>query len=172
MVDLVLPSPPLLTSDYDLLHRVAVESPDTSIVDNISVSMAGFPLIASSFYADNQAAYTNAGQGAFPAEDYPMDGYAVMVELDLKDQNGIGVCISKTSDIIVDVADDFTCFALQFDSTQQTPLTRQFTDNLPNTVNFNDESIASQTPNLQQLNQYYNSTCGSGAGLNYNQPGI
>ena len=112
MVELVLPSTPVLFSDFDILHKVAITSPDTSIVDKISVSLAGYPLIASSFYSDNQSAYAAAGLGAFPAEDYPMDGYAVMVELDLMDQNGIGVCFSKTSDIIVDVADDFTCFAL------------------------------------------------------------
>ena len=112
MVELVLPSAPVLISDFDILHKVDIASPDASIVDNISVLMAGFPLIASSFYSDNQSAYIAADLGAFPAEDYPMDGYAAMVELDLKDQNGIGVCISKTSDIIVDVDNDFTCFAL------------------------------------------------------------
>jgi hypothetical protein len=95
-----------------------------------------------------------------------------MVTLDLLDKHGVGLCISKTSDIIIDVDGNFTCFSLKYDSALQEPVTSRYTNNLPRSVNFNAASVASQTPTLAQLNQYYNSTCGSSNGLNYESSGL
>ncbi len=84
------------------------------------MQLAGFPLIINKFVKENKAAW--GGNWANQA-NYPLDGYALIVELYLKDKNSVGVCVSKTSDLIVDSSKDYTCFSVAYDSSQLQPLT-------------------------------------------------
>jgi hypothetical protein len=93
--DLILPTAPLVFSDYDITHRVEVVSPDTSIVKDITVLLAGFTPLTDEFWVVNEDAWVAAGEDNWPSkEDYPLDGYTLIVDFKLADQNGIGMCLS------------------------------------------------------------------------------
>ncbi len=57
--------------------------------------MGGFYANAVVFVESNTQAWIEAGFESWTnANSYPIDGYAVLVELDLLDNNGVAVCIS------------------------------------------------------------------------------
>jgi len=72
----------------------------------------------------------------------------------------------------VDTESPYLCFGLQFDSSKEQALFRQFTDNVESSVNYNDASVNSSRPNLAQLNQYYNMECGDLTGTLYTGGGV
>lgn len=53
--DLILPQAPLVFTDYDITHRVSVRSPDTTVMKDITVLLAGFTPLTESFIHENEA---------------------------------------------------------------------------------------------------------------------
>lgn len=136
------------------------------------MGLAGYPSIANSFIADNTDAWTEAGQNNWAnSGDYPLDGYTLLVELDLLDTHGVAICLSETSDTIVDTSKDFMCFGVSYNSSL-TNKTARFTDVIGSAVNFNEASVASSRPSLAQANSKYNSACGDSTGYGYYGGGV
>lgn len=146
------------------------------MIKNISVGLAGFPLIMSNFVKANTQAWYDEGQTNWPNEaDYPYDGYTLLVQFDLKDTGAVAVCFSETSDTITDNFDtelNYICMGLRYNSSFDEPVRQRYTDNISSSLTFNYESAASSTPFYAQANQYFDVNCGESTGLNYVGSGL
>ena len=124
---LILPAVPQLSVEYDWKHRNSITSPDEAQIKNISVGLAGFTQNIQNFIDDNESAWALAGQG-FRANrsNYPLDGYALVVEFDLLDTAAVGICLSETSDVITDNFNNdlnFNCLGVRYNSATSPPIT-------------------------------------------------
>lgn len=116
--NLILPNIPVCFTNYDISHQTSVNSPNDSIITDITVGLAGFPKLSDQFKIQNLAAWEAQGFTDWPdSNNYPIDGYTLLVQMLLLDKHSVTVCISETSDTYVDTSSPYLCFGVSYDST-------------------------------------------------------
>jgi len=92
-IPLILPTMPEVISSFDLSNFKTVNAPtiiSETCVQNIKVVLAGFSDITTQFIRDNQQAWQDINKTFWPYESlYPIDGYTMLVQLELKDKYGV-----------------------------------------------------------------------------------
>lgn len=109
--------------------------------------LAGFTELTTQFKRDNRQEWEDINNTYWPYESlYPIDGYTLIVQLELQDTYGVQVCVQMGTDTD---NDDFICFGIKYreDADREVPnIVEQFTSRIEASVNYIGDDAASQSP--------------------------
>jgi hypothetical protein len=107
------------------------------------VSLAGFTDITDAFMDANNAAWAAEDESWANSDDYKLDGYTLFFEMSLSDTNAAAICVQKG---LVDTDEDYTCFAVNYDSSESPKIVERFTDTITDETNYIEDSVENQSP--------------------------
>lgn len=107
-------------------------------------------------------------------DNYDLDGYTLLVSLNLRDSIGVNFCIQMgDANYSKDKSNSYTCFAIKYNTDYSPHIVQAFTNTLKTTVTYVDDSTGSaQSPTFAITNTYYESECGDNFGVSYTGGGV